>query len=254
MASSRKLEGRVAIVTGSSRGIGRDIAVTLGSHGASVVVVYQGQEEKAEEVVEFIQKQCSKAIAVRADVSSEEDVKAVFDKAEEAFGKVHILVNNAGIFLPSHPTLEDTSVEDWDRVFAVNTKGSFMASKEAAKRLVRGGGGRIVNITTSAVVSLFPGYAVYAASKAAVETFTKVLTKELKGRRITANAVAPGPVATEMFFTGKDEAQVELFRSLCPLDRLGEPSDISPLVLFLVSVEGEWVNGQVIRANGGYVL
>ncbi|KAJ7147580.1 hypothetical protein O6H91_08G094300 [Diphasiastrum complanatum] len=254
MASSRKLEGRVAIVTGGSRGIGREIALSLGSYGAAVVVVYQGREDKANEVVNLIHNKSSKAIAVRADVSSEQDVKAVFDKAEETFGKVHILVSSAGILLSSYPSVEDTSLEDWDRIFAVNTKGSFISCREAAKRLVRGGGGRIVNLGTSMVAALYPGYGAYAASKAAVETFTKVLAKELKGRRITANVVAPGPVATEMFFEGKDETTIERFKAQTPLERLGEPSDVSGLVLFLVSDEGEWVNGQVIRANGGLAV
>eukprot|EP00246_Nothoceros_aenigmaticus_P000669 TRINITY_DN1091_c0_g1_i2.p1 TRINITY_DN1091_c0_g1~~TRINITY_DN1091_c0_g1_i2.p1 ORF type:complete len:254 (-),score=51.44 TRINITY_DN1091_c0_g1_i2:428-1189(-) len=248
-STSGRLSGRVAIVTGGSRGIGRETVLTLASAGAKVVVVYQGNEKAAAEVVAKVGE--GKAVAVKADVSRSEDVKAMFDKAEEAFGKVHILVNNAGVGLGDYPTLAKTSDEDWDRVQATNTRGTFLATKEAVSRLVTGGGGRIINITTSLVALLLPGYSAYIASKAAVEAFTKVVAKELKGKRITANCVAPGPVATELFFQGKDDASVDRFVQSTPLERLGEPKDIAQLVLFVASDDAEWVNGQVIRANGG---
>lgn len=248
-SSSGRLAGRVAIVTGSSRGIGREIALALAAAGTKIVVVYQGNEKAAAEVVEKIGE--GKAVAVKADVSRSEDIKALFDKAEEAFGTVHILVNNAGILLSNYPTLANTSDEDWDRVFQANTRGTFVATKEAIKRLATGGGGRIINISSTLVATLLPGYAAYTASKAAVEAFTKIAAKELRGKHITANCVAPGPVATELFFAGKDEATIERHRQASPLGRLGEPEDIARVVEFLASDAAEWVNGQVIRVNGG---
>jgi 3-oxoacyl-[acyl-carrier protein] reductase len=251
MAAS--LQGKTAIVTGGSQGIGRQISLNLAKQGASVVVNYSSNKQKADEVVSQIESEHGKAIAVQADVSSASAIKALFDKAEETFGKVHIVVNSAGTLTPTYPSVVKTSEEEWDRVYAVNTKGTFLASKEAALRIPPGEGGRIVNISTSVVAALFPNYALYASSKAAVETFTKILAKELRGTKITANCVAPGPVATELFYRGKTEEFIETLSKQPPLERLGEPEDIAAVVSFLVSPQGEWINGQVIRANGGFV-
>ncbi|KAF2288234.1 hypothetical protein GH714_005196 [Hevea brasiliensis] len=234
-SSSLPLNGRVAIVTGGSRGIGRAISTHLHSLAASA--------------------SRPQAVAIRADVSDPYQVKQLFDRAEQEFGsKIHILVNCAGIMDPKYPTLAKTTVEDWDMTFNVNAKGAFLCCREAANRLAREVGGRIITITTSIVGSNLPGYAAYAASKAAVETMTKILAKELKGTGITANSVAPGPVATELFFSGKTEETVKRMADACPLGRLGEPKDVSQVVGFLASDAGQWINGQVIRVNGGSVI
>ncbi|XP_043690856.1 NADPH-dependent aldehyde reductase-like protein, chloroplastic [Telopea speciosissima] len=253
------LDGRVAIVTGASRGIGRAIALHLRSLGAKVVINYASSSNQADLIVSEINSnsdsQSVQAIAVQANVSDPPQVKSLFDQVEQAFGTtVHILVNCAGILDPKYPTLANTTVDDWDSTFAVNTKGAFLCSREAANRMSRGGGGRIICITTSVVGSLLPGYSAYAASKAAVETMTKILAKELKGTGITANCIAPGPVATELFFAGKTEATIKRIVDACPLGRLGETQDITHIVGFLASDSGEWINGQVIRVNGGFTV
>lgn len=248
------LAGKTAIVTGGSQGIGRAISLALAKQGAKVVVNYSSNEKAAEEAVDLITKETGgegNAIAVQGDVSSEAAMKTLFDKASEAFGKIHIVVNSAGMTLSNLPTVVNTSEAEWEKVFNVNTKGAFLVSKEAANRVQTGGGGRIVNVTTTVCATFLPGYAAYAASKAAVETFTKILAKELKGKRITCNCVAPGPVATKLFFAGKTEAMIENMSKMAPMERLGEPEDIARVVLFVVSDEGEWLNAQVIRANGG---
>eukprot|EP01018_Ginkgo_biloba_P033136 Gb_39938 [translate_table: standard] len=253
----RPLDGQAAIVTGASRGIGREIAFKLAQNGAKVLVNYLGNSEKAEEVASQINKTegDQRAITFKADISDSSQVKQMFDKASECFGQIHIVVNNAAVgnVDEKYPAITDLSEEDWERTFSVNTKGTFLCCKEAAKRLVHGGGGRIINITSSVVLTLRPGYGAYAASKAAVETMTKILARELRGTRITANCVAPGPVATDMFFAGKDEATAEAIGKANPMERLGRTEDISPFVAFLASDEGEWINAQVIRLNGGMI-
>ncbi|KAM1003273.1 hypothetical protein ACFX13_003646 [Malus domestica] len=252
------LNGRVAIVTGGSRGIGRAIATQLHSAGARVVINYASSNStQADQLVSELNHETTqlRAIAVRADVSDPDQVKQLFEKSEEEFGsQVHIVVNCAGVLDPKYPSLANTTVEEWDNTFNVNTKGAFLVSREAAKRLARGGGGRIIMITTSLVGALMPGYAAYAASKAAVETMAKILAKELKGTAITVNCVAPGPVATELFFAGKSEETIKRIEDASPLGRLGEPKDVSQLVGFLAGDAGELVNGQVIRVNGGFVI
>ncbi|KAJ7961539.1 Short-chain type dehydrogenase/reductase-like protein [Quillaja saponaria] len=195
------------------------------------------------------------AIAIKADISDPDQVKLLFNKAEQEFGsQIHILVNSAGVLDSKFPNLANTTVEDWDSTFNVNTKGAFLCCREAANRLKRGGGGRIILISSSVVGGLFPGYAGYAASKAAVETMTKIVAKELKGSGITANCVAPGPIATEMFFAGKTEETIKRIVDACPLGRLGEPKDVTQLVGLLASDAGEWINGQIVRVNGGFVV
>ncbi|KAI9085273.1 hypothetical protein K1719_032796 [Acacia pycnantha] len=153
-----------------------------------------------------------------------------------------------------YPKIANTTLEDWDRTFNINTRGAFLCTREAANRLVQGSGGRIILITTSLVGNNLPSYGAYTASKAAVETMAKIVAKELKGTKITANCVAPGPTATELFFEGKTEETIKRLVDACPLERLGEPKDVSHLVGFLASDAGEWINGQVVRANGGFVV
>ncbi|CAM6126639.1 unnamed protein product [Calypogeia fissa] len=251
MASEGKLKGKVALVTGGSRGIGREIALALAGDGASVVLNYAGNEAAANEAVGLIKATGAKAIAVKGDVSKEADVVATFDKAVEAFGAVHIVMHMAGVLLDNYPLIVNTTEEEWDRTFTVNAKGAFLVCKEAAKRL--GPGGRIVATSSSLVGTLMPRYGAYSSSKGAVEVLAKTLAKELRGRRITVNCIAPGPVATEMFYKGKSQEQIDVLTKQPPLERLGEPKDIAALAVFLASDASEWVNGQVIRANGGTV-
>ncbi|KAM0846882.1 hypothetical protein ACQ4PT_055393 [Festuca glaucescens] len=247
-AASLPLAGRVAIVTGASRGIGRAIAIHLSSLGASLVLGYASSSELADALA----AELPSAVAVRADVSDEAGVRSLFDAAESAFGgAAHILVACAGLALQTYPSLATTATADFDAVFAVNTRGAFLCLREAANRLRRGGGGRIVAVSSSLAVTLLPGYAAYPASKAAVEAMVRVTAKELGPARVTVNCVAPGPVATELFFQGKTEEAVERFRAGHPMGRLGEVDDIVPAVGFLCTDAAEWVNGQVIRVNGG---
>jgi 3-oxoacyl-[acyl-carrier protein] reductase len=242
---------KVAIITGASRGIGAEIAKKLAFDGFAVVVNYAGNQQKADEVVNVIKATGGEAIAVQGDVSNSKDVAHLFDAAEQEFGGVDVLVNNAGIQTPTAINLADTEDELYDRVFNTNTRGTFLLLRQAAKRLRDGG--HIVNFSTSVVGLALPGYAVYAGSKAAIEVFTNILAKELRGRNITVNAVAPGPTATDLFYQGKSEELIQKFAQQSPLERLGQPEDIANAVAFLVSPAGGWVNGQTIRVNGGIV-
>ncbi|KAH6757297.1 Rossmann-fold superfamily protein [Perilla frutescens var. hirtella] len=258
-AAAADLLGRVAIVTGASRGIGRAIAVHLHSLGAKLVINYTSSSTQAELLASDLNAKSAAAspvaVAVKADVSNPDDVRSLFDRAEEEFKTpAHILVNCAGVADPKYPALTDTAVEDWDAIFNVNARGAFLTCREAANRLAHGGGGRIVLISTSMVAAALPGYAAYASSKAAVEMMAKIVAKELKGSGITVNCVAPGPVATELFFAGKSEELVQRLVDACPMGRLGQPNDIAQIVGFLVSDAGEWVNGQVMRVNGGFII
>ncbi|PWA45497.1 NAD(P)-binding Rossmann-fold superfamily protein [Artemisia annua] len=253
------LQDRVAIVTGSSRGIGKAIAIHLASLGAKVVINYNSNSTLADLLVTQINQSLSKsnspqAIAVKGDVSDANQVKSLFDAAESAFNApLYILVNAAGVLDPSYSTIENSSLDEFDKTFSVNTRGAYLCCKEGAKRIKKGGGGRIICLTSSMAVALRPGFGAYAASKAAVEALVKILAKELKGTRITANCVAPGPIATDMFYDGKTEEMINKAINESPLDRLGLPEDVAPLVGFLASDGGEWVNGQVVRVNGGYI-
>ena len=238
---------QVAIVTGASRGIGAAIARRLAEDGYKVAVNYAGNVEEAERTVERLRAAGHVALAVRADVSRPDEVRALFETTERELGKVDVLVNNAGI-LKTMP-LADTSDELFAQTFAVNVQGSFNTLREAARRL--NDGGRIVNFSTTVVATRLPGYAAYTASKAAVEALTGIFAKELRGRQVRVNAVAPGPVATELFFNGKTPEQIEHYARMPPLERLGEPEDIAKVVSFLAGPDSGWVNGQVLRANGG---
>ena len=240
---------KVALITGASRGIGAVIAQQLAKEGFAVVINYANSASEATALVAELREAGHQAIAVQADVAKATDVARLFDETEQQLGKVDVLVNNAGVLkvLP----LAHYSDEDFEQTFNINTRGTFNTLREAATRL--NSGGRIVNFSRSTVGMNLPGYAVYIASKAAVESLTHVFAKELRGRQITVNAVAPGPVATELFMHGKTEEQIEAFSKMPPLERLGQPQDIANIVSFLVSPAAAWVNGQVLRGNGGLV-
>ena len=190
-----------------------------------------------------------RALTALADVSDPAAVKRMFDAAETAFGGVDVLVNNAGVM--GLATLADSSDELFDRLINVNLKGSFNTMREAAKRLRNGG--RVINFSTSVVGVYQPTYGIYAATKGAVEAMTRVMAREMRGRQISVNAVAPGPTATDLFLDGKSDELVQQLARLNPLERLGSPEDIAKTVSFLAGSEGGWINGQVLRANGGMV-
>ncbi len=240
---------RCAIVTGSSKGIGAAVAERLAQDGFAIVVNYANGAEAADALAAKIKAAGGQAIAVRADVSDPAAVVALFDQAGQAFGGVDVLVNNAGI-MKLKPLVE-TEDALFDQHIAVNLKGTFNGLREASRRMRDGG--RIVSFSSSVVGLYQPTYAVYAATKGAVEAMTHILAKELGKRRITVNVVAPGPVATELFLGDKSEEQVAAVKKMIPLGRLGEPEDIARVVGFLVGPDGGWVNGQVLRANGGVV-
>jgi 3-oxoacyl-[acyl-carrier protein] reductase len=242
---------KVAIVTGSSRGIGASIANRLAAQGITVIVNYAGREAEANQVVADITEQGGKAAAIQADVSVPAQVAALFDQATTLFGGVDILVNNAGIIQPGLTMLADTDDGLFDRLVSINLKGTFNTMRVAAKKLRRGG--RIVNFSSSVKTLALPGYSVYAATKAAVETMTNIFAKELRGRDITVNAIAPGPTATELFLKDKTPEQIEHLAQMPPMERLAQPEDIANVVAFLVGSDAGWVDGQTLRVNGGLV-
>jgi 3-oxoacyl-[acyl-carrier protein] reductase len=242
---------KVAIVTGSSRGIGASIAKRLATHGITVIVNNAGREGEAKQVVEDITAQGGKAVAIRADVSVPAQVAALFDQATTLFGGVDILVNNAGIMQPGLTMLADTDDGLFDRLVSINFKGTFNTMRLAARKLRRGG--RIVNFSSSVKTLALPGYSVYAATKAAVETLTNIFAKELRGRDIAVNAVAPGPTATELFLKDKTPEQIDHLAKMSPMERLGQTEDIANVVAFLVGPDAGWVDGQTLRVNGGIV-
>ncbi len=249
MNSNAQQNQKVALVTGASRGIGMAIAERLARDGYTLIVNYAENAAPAEALVRKIQQAGGQALAAQADISDAASVRRMFDAAESAFGGIDVLVNNAGIM--SLSTLADSDDAAFDRQIAVNLKGTFNTLREAAKRLRNGG--RIVNFSSSVVGLLQPTYGVYAATKAAVEAMTSILAKELRGRNITVNAVAPGPTATDLFLKGKPQEVVDRLAKLAPLERLGQPGDIADVVAFLAGPDGAWINGQVLRANGGII-
>lgn len=242
---------KVAIVTGSSRGIGASIAKYLAAQGITVIVNYAGRETEANQVTADILAQGGNAAAIQADVSVPAQVAALFDQATTLFGGVDILVNNAGVIQPGLTMLADTDDGLFDRLVSINLKGTFNTMRIAAKKLRRGG--RIVNFSSSVKTLALPGYSVYGATKAAVETMTAIFAKELRGRDITVNAIAPGPTATELFLKDKTPEQIEHLAKMPPMERLAQPEDIANVVAFLVGSDAGWVDGQTLRVNGGLV-
>ena len=238
---------RIALVTGGSRGIGAAIVRRLARDSHAVAINYASSAAVAEALADDIRAAGGRALAVRADVSRADEVRAMFDQVEARLGRIDVLVNSAGI-LKMVP-LAETSDELYEQTFGINTRGTFTTLREAATRLADGGS--IVNVSSTTIALNLPNYSVYIASKAAVESLTQVFAKELRGRRITVNAVAPGPVATDLFLNGKSPELIEHYAKMPPLERLGQPDDIANVVSFLAGPEAGWVNGQILRANGG---
>ena len=249
MESMTESRAKTAIVTGASRGIGAAIAERLAADGFKVIVNYSGKAEEAAAIVAKIEKSGGAARSILADVSDATAVRRMFDSAEAAFGGVDVLVNNAGIMQLA--TFADADDAFFDRHIAVNLKGVFNGMREASKRLRSGG--RIISFSSSVVGLYQPTYGVYAATKAGVEAMTRVLANEMRGRNITVNAVAPGPTATDLFLKGKPQQVIDHLAKLSPLERLGQPQDIAAVVAFLAGPDARWINGQILRANGGIV-
>jgi 3-oxoacyl-[acyl-carrier protein] reductase len=240
---------KVAIVTGSSRGIGAAIVERLARDGFTVVINYSGSATPAEDLARRIERAGGTALTSQADVSDPTAVARMFNTAEVAFGGVDVLVNNAGIMKLAAVADSDDAL--FDSQVAINLKGSFNTLRHAAKRLR--GGGRIINLSSSVVGLYQSTYAIYAATKAGVEAMTHILSKELRGRDITVNCIAPGPTATALFLDGKPQQVIDHLTKLAPLERLGQPEDIANAVAFLAGPDGAWINGQVLRANGGII-
>ena len=239
---------KVAIVTGASRGIGRAIALKLAEESFTVIVNYAGSAEKARAVVTDIEAAGGRAQAVQADISDAAAVERLFATTLERFGRLDVVVHNAGIMEMGHITTDNLDV--LDRALSVNLRGSWLVMARAAEVLEEGG--RIIALSSSVLAKSFPGYGAYIASKAGVEGLVRVLANELRGREITVNAIAPGPVGTELFLAGKSEEQVAHIAGMAPLERLGSPDDIAGAVAFLAGPDGGWVNAQILRANGGF--
>ncbi|MGS2617132.1 SDR family oxidoreductase [Micromonospora sp. LZ34] len=239
---------RVAIVTGGSRGIGRQVVQRLAEDGCAVVVNYAGNKADADATMATLTGAGARAIAVQADVADENAVSALFDAAEREFGGIDVVVNMAGIMPMGR--LVDLDLETIDRVIRTNLRGALVVTQQAARRLRAGGA--IINISSSITRFSRPGYAAYAATKGGVEAITLILARELRGRDITVNTVAPGPVATQLFLRGKDEETIARIAAEPPLERIGTPEDVAEVVAFLAG-PGRWVNGQVLFANGGAI-
>src|ERR1700678_1288453 len=244
----RKSMKKLAIVTGASRGIGRAVAKRLAKDGFAVVVNYLSNAAEAEEAVAEIRKNGGEAVAIKADVGSPADVEQLFAETIKKFGSVNVVVNNSGIMTLS--LIGKGDVEVFDKVMATNLRGTFLMFAQAAQHI--SAGGRIIAFSSSVLTKSFPSYGPYIASKAGVEGLVHVLANELRGRNVTVNAVAPGPIATELFLKGKSEEQIAELCKLPPLERLGQPEDIASVVSFLAGPDGAWVNSQVLRANGGF--
>jgi 3-oxoacyl-[acyl-carrier protein] reductase len=239
---------KVALVTGGSGGIGRFVSLRLAKDGFIVVLNYSGNAEKAAQVANEIKSADGQSLVIQADVSNEADVERMFKQIIDTFGGIDVVVHTAGIMPLS--TIAETDLAVFDRIISTNLRGTFTVFKHSAQHVSEGG--RIVAFSSSVIAKSFPTYGPYIASKAGVEGLVHVLTNELRGRNITVNAVAPGPIPTELFLKGKSEERIEEFRKMSPLERLGQPEDIASVVSFLAGPDGGWMNGQVVRANGGF--
>ncbi|MCF2502143.1 SDR family oxidoreductase [Dyadobacter sp. CY107] len=243
----KNLTDKVILVTGASRGIGAAIARALAAAGAKVIVNYAGSQQAADQTVSEITSHGGEAIAIRADVSSAADVKTLFDTAIALYGKIDVVVNNAGIMITK--LLKDTTDEDFTRQFDINVRGTFNTMREAATRL--SDKGSIINFSSSVNRIMLPTYSTYVATKAAVEQLTRVFSKEVGARGINVNSISPGPTNTELFTKGKPQEVIDTLSSLSAFNRIGEPDDIAKIVVFLASDEAKWINAQNIGANGG---
>ncbi|MEH2249701.1 SDR family oxidoreductase [Nostoc sp.] len=241
------LAGKVAIITGASRGIGRAIALKLAGNGASVVVNYARNAGKAQEVVAEIEKLGVKAIAIQADVSKVPDIQRLFEQTLEHFGKLDILVNNAGIIF--YKLISQVTEEDFDKIFAINVKGTYFSCQQAAQHMAEGG--RIINFSSSTTVMMLPTYSAYVGTKGAVEQITRVLAKELGAKAIAVNVISPGATDTELFREGKTQEHIDRTAQMAAFGKLGEVEEIADVVAFLASDEARWITGQNIRVNGG---
>lgn len=239
---------KAAIITGASRGIGKAVAKRLARDGFAVVINYASNAKEADATVAEIKADGGQAIAVKADVGNASDVEHLFDDTAKAFGSVDVVVNNSGI-MPLTP-IGKGDVALFDKVIQTNLRGTFLVMAQSAQRMAVGG--RIIAFSSSVLARSFPTYGPYIASKAGVEGLVHVLANEMRGRNITVNAVAPGPVGTELFLTGKSDEQITELAKLAPLERLGEPEDIARVVSFLAGSEGAWINSQILRVNGGF--
>jgi 3-oxoacyl-[acyl-carrier protein] reductase len=242
------MTNRVAIVTGASGGIGRAVAVRLAEQGMAVAVHYSGNRERAQETADQVVAAGGRALVVGADVADESAIAALFDQVEAEFGGVDVVVNTAGMMLLS--PLADLNLDDFDRMHRTNVRGTFVVGQQAARRVRTGGA--IINFSSSVVKIALPSYTAYAATKGAVDAMTLILAKEMRGRNVTVNAVAPGPTATPLFLDGKPAEVVDGLKKMSPLERLGEPKDIAEAVAFLAG-PARWVNGQIIYVNGGVI-
>jgi 3-oxoacyl-[acyl-carrier protein] reductase len=243
----KNLNQKVILVTGASRGIGAAVARQLASDGASVIVNYVGSKEPADQLVNEIRQSSGEAIALQADVSKSTDVKKLFDDAIAQYGRIDVLVNNAGIMITK--LLKDTTDEDFTRHFDINVRGVFNTLREAATRLADNG--TVINFSTSVNRIMLPGYSTYVATKAAVEQLTRVFAKEIGSRGINVNSVSPGPTNTELFTQGKSDETITRLASLSAFNRIGEPQDIARVVSFLASDDAKWISAQNIGINGG---
>ncbi|MCK7554247.1 SDR family oxidoreductase [Chitinophaga sedimenti] len=242
------LTGKVVLITGASRGIGAAIARKMAAAGAQVIVNYAGSKADADSVVADIHAAGGQAIAVQADISHSVQVKALFDAAISAFGKVDVLVNNAGIMITK--LLKDTTDEDFTKQFDINVRGTFNTLREATTRLADNG--TVINFSTSVNRIMLPGYGTYVATKSAVEQLTRIFGKEVGARGINVNSISPGPTNTELFMNGKSEETVARLAAMSPFNRIAEPDEIANVAVFLASDEAKWISAQNIGVNGGY--
>lgn len=239
---------RIAIVTGASGGIGHAVAVRLAEAGMAVAVHYSGNRDRAQQVVDEVKNAGGRAMLVSADIAEEDQVAALFDAVEAEFGGVDVVVNTAGIMLLA--PLTELNLDDFDRMHRTNVRGTFVVSQQAARRVREGGA--IINFSTSVTKIAAPTYTAYAATKGAVDAMTLILAKEMRGRDVTVNAVAPGPTATPLYFDGKPQEVIDRAKQASPLERLGEPADIAEAVAALAG-PARWINGQIVYVNGGVV-